>query len=110
MASVVASGTVEARGQVWRLSIESDMVWQLQKLTGLKPKRLLALMLSGAGDVSLMRQIVLVALQRHHPGTSIEVAGDIISEDLASVGALMIRGADAWRPKGTQPGRGPMLH
>jgi len=110
MATVIAEGEVKAGGQTYRLCIQSDMVRELQRRTGWKPKKILAAMMAKEGDVSLLRLVCHVALQRHHPTASIDVAGDILAEDMAGLGAVILAGGGAWRPRGTQPGRRPTLH
>ncbi|WP_374374966.1 hypothetical protein [Tabrizicola sp.] len=110
MARVIAEGTVEAGGQTYRLCVDADMVANLQKRTGWKPKKILAAMMANEGDVNLLRLVCHVALQRHHPTASIEVAGDILTEDMAGFGAVIMAGAGAWKPRGGQPGRRPTLH
>lgn len=110
MATVYAEGDVTAGGQTYRLAIDSDMVRDLVRRSGKKRKQILAAMLSGAGDVRLLRMVCHVALHRHHPTASINVAGDILTEDMAGLAAVITAGAAAWQPRGGQPVRGRMLH
>lgn len=110
MASIVAEGTVKAGGKSYRLCIDSDMVRDLQKRTGWKPKKILAAMMEREGNVSLLRLVCHVALKKHHPAASLEVAGDILNEDMAGLGAVILAGAAAWRRPSGQHGRRPTLH
>lgn len=95
MAKVIAEGTARAGGSTWRLCIDSDFMPTLQKLTGRKPKQILRAMMAPAGDLALMRKVCLAMLKRHHPDAGIEVAGDIMAEDLPVVGAVIMAGSRA---------------
>ena len=97
MAEIIAEGTARAGGKTYRLAIESDMVKQLQRRTGWKPKKILKALLAKEGDLRLLRLVCHVALMRHHPTASIEEAGDIVSEDLAGLGSVIMAGASVWR-------------
>lgn len=109
-AEIIASGTVKAGGKVYRLAICSDMVRELQRRTGWKAKRVLRSLMAKDGDLRLMRLICHVALQRYHPGASIEVAGDIVTEDLAGLGAVIMACPGALPAPNGHQGHGPTLH
>ena len=108
---MIAEGTAQARGQTWRLCIDSDFIGTLQRMTGKKPKAILRALYSMDGDLQLMRTVTHAMLRRHHPTAGIEVAGDLLSEDFAAVGAVIVSGSR--QPSGLsgrQTGPRQMLH
>lgn len=111
MARIIAEGTVKAGGNTYRLCVDSETMHRLSKSTGKKQKQLLRAMASGAGGVELLRHVCLALLARFHPNAGIEIAGDILTEDLGGLGAvIMAASRQGSGPFGNHAGHKRTLH
>lgn len=102
MKRFIGEGVVEAGGQSYRLRFDMNVLGVIEELTGRNPVEVLSEMDGGKASIVTLRQLCHAMLMRHHPGASVETAGDLLSEDMEGVMAIVnaaISGAD----KGAAP-------
>ena len=93
MARLLGEGEVKAGGETWRLRFDMNVLADLEEQTGLNPVQIMTALQGDGGSVKLLRTVCHAMLKRHHPDATIEVAGDILSEAMdqlmAIIGAAM---------------------
>jgi hypothetical protein len=104
MARMLGEGSVKAAGQVYTLRFDMNVLADLEEETGLKPVKLMTSLQDEGGSVMLIRKVCHAMLKRHHPLATIDVAGDILAEDMEGLMAV-ITAAMPPQAKG-QPGNG----
>lgn len=82
MARMLGEGAVEAAGKSWRLRFDMNVLADLQERTGKTPVQVMSELQGEGGSVLMLRTVCHAMLKRHHPEAAIEVAGDILSENL----------------------------
>lgn len=85
MARLLGEGEAKAGGETYRLRFDMNVLADLKDRTGLNPVQIMTGLQGDGGDVSLLRTVCHAMLKRHHPTAPIEVAGDILSEDMESL-------------------------
>ena len=89
VARLLGEGEATAGGEVFRLRFDMNVLADLKDRTGLNPVQIMTGLQGEGGDVSLLRVVCHAMLKRHHPTAAIEVAGDILSEDMDSLMAII---------------------
>lgn len=89
MARLLGEGEAKAGGATYRLRFDMNVLADLKDRTGLNPVQIMTGLQGDGGDVSLLRVVCHAMLKRHHPTEPIEVAGDILSEDMDSLMAII---------------------
>lgn len=89
MARLLGEGTAVAGGETWRLRFDMNVLADLKDRVGLNPVQIMTGLQGEGGDVSLLRVVCHAMLKRHHPEAPIEVAGDILSEDMDGLMAII---------------------
>lgn len=85
MARLLGEGEVQAGGETYRLRFDMNVLADLQESTGKNPVKIMAALQDDGGSVALLRTVCHAMLKRHHPGVGVEIAGDILSEDMESL-------------------------
>lgn len=89
MSRLRGEGTVTAEGQTYRLRFDMNVLADLQERTGKNASAIMEELQADGGSIQMLRVVCHEMLQRHHPGASIGIAGDILSEDVAGVMAVI---------------------
>jgi hypothetical protein len=89
MARMLGEGDVSAGGVAYRLRFDMNVLADLKDRTGLSPVKIMTGLQDDGGDVSLIRIVCHAMLKRYHPAEPIETAGDILSEDMDGLMAVI---------------------
>lgn len=89
MARMLGEGSVTAGGQAYRLRFDMNVLADLEEQTGQKPVAIMASLQGEGGSVVMIRKVCHAMLKRYHPLCGIEVAGDILAEDLDGLMAVI---------------------
>jgi hypothetical protein len=89
MARILGEGEVTAGGETFRLRFDMNVLADLQETTGKTPVEIMSGLQDNSGSVVLLRTVCHAMLKRHHPEAPIEVAGDILSENMESLMAII---------------------
>lgn len=90
MAKLLGEGDCTAGGQTWHLRFDMNVLADLQEKTGLNPVAIMGGLQADGGDIALIRKVCHAMLKRYHPEATIDVAGDILSEDMESLMAIIM--------------------
>ena len=106
MARLLGDGEAKAGGETWRLRFDMNVLADLEETTGMNPVTIMSGLQDKGGSVKLLRTVCHAMLKRHHPDASIQVAGDILSEDLDSLMAIISAAMPAEGSGGAGNGQG----
>lgn len=104
MARLLGEGSVTAGGQTYTLRFDMNVLADLEEQTGMKPVELMTSLQDEGGSVVVIRKVCHAMLKRYHSEAKIEVAGDILAEDMD--GLMAIISAALPPPAKGQPGNG----
>lgn len=82
-----ASTTVD--GNVWTLRCDFNALCEVEAATGEPALDLFRRMEAGAVRFDVLRQIARAFLGRHHPGVTLEQAGDVLGADMGILEAVL---------------------
>jgi hypothetical protein len=98
--------SVDAGGKSYKLRMDFNAMCEFEDATGKDALEVLAGMEGGKASVKHLRALAWAALRKHHPDTTLEDAGEIISENTDLVKTLLEatmpakgEGKDAGKPR-----------
>lgn len=85
----LGEGDVSANGKTYRLRFDMNVLADLQDQLGKNPVAIMEQLQADGGDLALLRRVCRAMLQRHHPEADMVLAGDILSEGMDEVMAVI---------------------
>lgn len=82
MAKFLGEGTVTAGGVEWHLRFDMNVLADLEERLGENPVAVLSALDGDNPSIKTLRVVCHAMLKRHHREAGMEVAGDILSEDM----------------------------
>lgn len=105
MAKFLGEGDVTAGGKTWHLRFDMNVLADLEDRTGKNAVETLAELDGANPSMKTLRLVCHTMLSRHHPEAGVEVAGDILSEDMETF--MSVLAAAMPTERGGALGNGP---